>query len=108
MSALHLSLLSVFIGLALVIKAQEQTHKELFASSLFTPVKSFTSGVEGPAVDQSGMVYAVNFNHQGSIGRVTPQGEASLFIELPNGSIGNGIRFDSNGNMFIATTINLY
>jgi sugar lactone lactonase YvrE len=37
---------------------------------------------------------------------VTPQGNASIFIELPNGSIGNGIRFDSNGNMFIADYTN--
>ena len=106
MSALQISLLLVFIGFSFITKAQNPTQQELFKSSVFTPVKSFTSGVEGPAVDRSGMVYAVNFNHQGTIGMVTPQGEASLFIELPNGSIGNGIRFDSNGNMFIADYIN--
>ena len=106
MSVLHLSLLFVFIGFASVNIAQEPTHKELFKSTVFTPVKSFTSGVEGPAVDQSGTIYAVNFNHQGAIGKVTPQGEASIFIELPNGSIGNGIRFDSHGNMFIADYTN--
>jgi sugar lactone lactonase YvrE len=58
--------------------------------------------VEGPAVDKSGNVYAVNFDHQGTIGKVTPSGEASIFIELPEGSIGNGIRFDSKGDMLIA------
>jgi sugar lactone lactonase YvrE len=52
------------------------------------------------------MVYAVNLHHQGTIGMVTPQGNASIFIELPNGSIGNGIRFDSHGNMFIADYTN--
>jgi gluconolactonase len=33
---------------------------------------------------------------------MTPEGKPSLFIELPKGSIGNGTRFDSHGNMFIA------
>jgi sugar lactone lactonase YvrE len=33
---------------------------------------------------------------------VDPQGNASLFVRLPEGSIGNGIRFLSNGNMLIA------
>jgi len=74
----------------------------LFKSSLFTPVKSFTEGVEGPGVDKDGNVYAVNFDHQGTIGKMTPDGKASVFIELPKGSIGNGIRFDSHGNMLIA------
>ncbi|MEV2846130.1 hypothetical protein ABND12_02330 [Paenibacillus larvae] len=30
------------------------------------------------------------------------EGECSVFLELPPGSIGNGIRFDSRGNMLIA------
>ena len=106
MSALHLFLISISVVFPFITKEQEPTHNELFKSSVFAPSKSFTSGVEGPAVDQSGTIYAVNFNHQGTIGKVTPQGDASIFIELPNGSIGNGIRFDSNGNMLIADYIN--
>ena len=34
------------------------------------------------------------------------QAEASVFIELPNGSVGNGIRFSSKGDMFIADYTN--
>ncbi|TMI84160.1 MAG: SMP-30/gluconolactonase/LRE family protein, partial [Bacteroidetes bacterium] len=30
----------------------------------------------------------------------------SIFIELPNGSVGNGIRFSSSGDMLIADYIN--
>lgn len=82
--------------------AQSADTAVLFKSALFTPVKSFTTGVEGPAVDKDGNVYAVNFDHDGSIGKMTPDGKASVFIELPKGSVGNGIRFDSHGNMFIA------
>ena len=31
-----------------------------------------------------------------------PDGTAEVFVELPEGSIGNGIRFDSRGHMYIA------
>src|SRR5882762_11108902 len=83
-------------------RAQTADTTGLFKSSLFTPVKSFTTGVEWPAVDKYGNVYAVNFDHDGTIGKMTPDGKSSIFIELPKGSIGNGIRFDSHGNMLIA------
>ncbi|RCR66417.1 SMP-30/gluconolactonase/LRE family protein [Larkinella punicea] len=86
----------------LMISAMPNTAEELFKSTVFTPVNGFTSGVEGPAVDKAGMVYAVNFGKQGTIGQVTSTGEASVFIELPEGSIGNGIRFNKKGDMFIA------
>jgi len=79
-----------------------QKDTGLFHSKELTPVNSFTSGVEGPAVDFAGNLYAVNYHHQGTIGKITPAGEVSIFVELPAGSIGNGIRFDSKGNMFIA------
>lgn len=78
------------------------TVDDIVKSSLFTPANGFTSGVEGPAVDKAGMLYAVNFGKQGTIGQVKPDGKASVFIELPDGSIGNGIRFSKRGDMFIA------
>ena len=80
----------------------QQSEKELFVAKELTPPGGFTKGVEGPAVDKEGNLYAVNFKKQGTIGKITPTGEASVFLELPAGSIGNGIRFGSNGNMFIA------
>ncbi len=79
---------------------------ELFVSQEFTPVNGFTAGIEGPACDANGNLYAVNFERQHTIGKVTPNGEASVFVELQNGSIGNGIRFDSQGYMFIADYTN--
>ena len=82
------------------------TTAQLYTASEFTPVDSFTAGVEGPACDRDGNLYAVNYARQGTIGKVTPAGEASIFLELPNGSIGNGIRFDSYGDMFIADYTN--
>ena len=72
----------------------------------FTPEDEFTDGIEGPATDFQGNIYAVNYGEQGTIGKVTPEGKSSLFLRLPNGSIGNGIRFGQNGQMFIADYIN--
>ncbi len=79
---------------------------DLYKSSDFTPVNSFTSGAEGPAVDNDGNVYAVNYSKQGTIGKITPAGEGSIFLELPDSSIGNGIRFNSKGDMMIADYTN--
>ena len=87
----------LFTGTVLISYAQE-----LFVSTELTPSKSFTSGAEGPAVGRTGIVYAVNYAKQGTIGQITGDGKSSLFLELPSGSIGNGIRFDSKGNMLIA------
>jgi gluconolactonase len=96
-------LLSFFLVSCFLTKVSaQQSNPDLFKSSVLTPVNSFTNGVEGPAVDKEGNLYAVNFNRQGTIGKVTPAGEASLFIELPEGSIGNGIRFNRHGDMLIA------
>ncbi|WP_110354763.1 SMP-30/gluconolactonase/LRE family protein [Arenibacter sp. ARW7G5Y1] len=81
--------------------AVEQKRK-LYQSSEFTKPSLFPSGIEGPAVDANGILYAVNFESTGTIGQVDPNGKASLFVELPEGSIGNGIRFNSKGQMFIA------
>lgn len=94
----------VTLALVTVINACMAQNK--FTPELLTPANSFTSGAEGPAVDKDGNVYAVNYQRQGTIGKINPDGTSSIFIELPNGSIGNGIRFDSQGNMLIADYTN--
>ncbi len=67
-----------------------------------TADKLFTTGIEGPACDRRGFVYAVNFQKQGTIGRVRPNGKARVFVDLPDGSVGNGIRFGRDGMMYVA------
>lgn len=67
-----------------------------------TEVGVFTKGIEGPALGPDGNIYAVNYDRPGTIGKVTPEGEASVFVTLPEGSIGNGIRFNTEGDMLIA------
>jgi gluconolactonase len=84
----------------------DKPSPELFKSSVIMAVNSSTEGVEGPAVDKSGTLYWVNYDHQGTIGMLSPGGKPAVFIELPDSSIGNGIRFDSNGNMLIADYTN--
>ncbi|WFC41132.1 SMP-30/gluconolactonase/LRE family protein [Pseudoxanthomonas sp. SE1] len=66
----------------------------------------FSAGIEGPASGPDGALYAVSFGHDGTIGRVTfdpdGTGRADLFMTLPEGSTGNGIRFDADGFMYVA------
>lgn len=81
-------------------------EENLDKSQDFTAEFLFTPGIEGPAVDSNKNLYAVNFGSEGSIGIVDEAGQASLFTMLPDGSVGNGIRFDSEDNMFIADYVN--
>ena len=62
----------------------------------------FTDGIEGPACDRDGNIYCVSFRHARNIARVSQEGRAELFVELPEKSAGNGIRFDRAGTMFVA------
>jgi sugar lactone lactonase YvrE len=80
--------------------------EQLYLSRIFTPPGGFTSGIEGPACDRQGNLYVVNYQSEGTIGKVTPQGACSVFVELPQGSIGNGIRFHSQGFMLVADYTN--
>jgi sugar lactone lactonase YvrE len=76
--------------------------EELFVAEPLTEQQSFTSGIEGPACDAAGNIFAVNFARQQTIGKVAPDGRASVFVELPNSSTGNGICIDSRGKLFVA------
>lgn len=62
---------------------------------------TFSKGIEGAAHDKQGNIYAVSFKKDGTIGQVK-NGKARRFVTLPKGSTGNGIVFDSAGNMYIA------
>ncbi len=87
--------------LAAPIVAAEKTET-LFVATPLTEEGAFTEGIEGPACDAQGNIYVVNFARQQTIGKVTPDGKATVFVELPGKSVGNGIRFDRSGAMFVA------
>jgi gluconolactonase len=99
-------LLITIVAISCNTQKQNKTSHELYRSSSLTALNTFTSGAEGPAVDKDGNLYAVNYSKEGTIGKITPSGTASIFIELANGSIGNGIRFNSKGVMLIADYTN--
>ncbi|QDU81854.1 Gluconolactonase precursor [Polystyrenella longa] len=77
-------------------------EENLFVAEPLTPEKSFTSGIEGPACDDVGNIYAVNYSERQTIGKTSPDGETEIFLKLPGKSVGNGIRFDQAGTMFVA------
>ena len=93
-----------FIAYAAFVAGRSNAAEDtLFVSKRITPEGEYTPGIEGPAVDASGNLYVVNFQQNGSIGRVAPGApQSELFTLLPPGSIGNGIRFDRQGRMYVA------
>ncbi|TMP32919.1 SMP-30/gluconolactonase/LRE family protein [Pseudoalteromonas rubra] len=90
-------------ALSLVVScASQQSDTELYQSQDWVTDGVFTQGVEGPAVNRDGELFAVNFARQGTIGQVSGKGKAGLYLSLPQGSTGNGIRFDAQDTMYIA------
>ncbi|MCW0449908.1 SMP-30/gluconolactonase/LRE family protein [Xanthomonas sacchari] len=93
-------------ALALLLAAPAGAQEPLFHARDLVGDGVFTDNIEGPATGPDGALYVVNFAHDGSIGRVQRdadgRGQATLFVDLPDGSIGNGIRFDRRGRMYVA------
>jgi sugar lactone lactonase YvrE len=87
---------------AIAVKTLVFSPLYAFQSTDLVAEQSFTEGIEGPAVNKAGELFAVNFKQQGTIGKVDKTGKGEVFITLPEGSIGNGIRFDKDHNMFVA------
>jgi len=83
-----------------------RADETLFVATPLTQPPEFTAGIEGPACDAAGNIFAVNFARQQTIGRVTPDGKGEIFATLPGTSTGNGIRFNRAGVMFIADYVN--
>jgi sugar lactone lactonase YvrE len=76
-------------------KEQPDIVKDLTAENLFS------ENIEGPNY-RDGILYVVNYQKDGTIGAVKPNGEVELFVTLPEGSIANAIQFDAGGNMLLA------
>jgi signal peptidase len=96
------SLLCAFT-VASILASSAIAQEALFQSRQITPAGEYTFNIEGPAVDRPGNLYVVNFAKPGTIGKL-PNGAAQseLFATLPEGSVGNAIRFDPEGRMFVA------
>lgn len=97
---LKVTLMLLLLHPALSLRAA--ADHDLFVAKPLTESGAFTPGIEGPACDTEGNIYAVNFQRQQTIGKVTPAGKVEVYLELPGKSVGNGIRFAKDGTMFIA------
>src|SRR5437588_10461374 len=97
-----LTYLAVILCCMLGLSAAPVDKEQLFVATPPTAEKSFTPGIEGPACDARGNIYAVNFARQQTIGKVTPDGKGEVFVQLPGKSTGNGIVFDKKGLMYVA------
>ena len=95
----NMPLPSKFGGASDIVYAPQEP---LFVARPLTLPGEFTSGIEGPACNTDGDIFAVNFGEQGTIGRVRGNGVGDIFVTLPAGSVGNGIRFGKDGTMFVA------
>ena len=99
--------ISIVLLFACEQKSNQTNHKKVekleeIDSQDFSVMGEFTGGIEGPAIDSEGNIYAVNYAKEGTIGKVNFEGKGEVFATLPEGSIGNSIRFDENEVMYIA------
>lgn len=100
------SCISLVLGAICIFSSMTALSKTA-DSEIFVKAGTFHAEVEGPDTDSAGNLFAVNFggaadSNKGSIGKVSPNGESSLLLRLPDGSTGNGIQFDAQGVMYIA------
>lgn len=104
--AVVIAILVVPLSVGATVDRTRDKPMELFTASPLTTEGSFTEGIEGPACDRSGNIFAVNYARQHTIGKTSPAGKSEVFLELEHGSVGNGIRFDRRGFMYIADYVN--
>ena len=96
----NLLLLGFFLFIHFIVSAQD--FERLHQAEDFTKENLFSQNIEGPAFDKNGNLYVVNFQKDGTIGLVKPDGKVDLFLTLPEGSTANAIQFDSKGAMYLA------
>ncbi len=94
--------LNKWFSLSILLLSHPFVVAENYQVSDWVADNTFTQGIEGPAVDINGNLFAVNFAEEGTIGIVDPSGNAKLYVKLPKGNTGNGIRISREGNMFVA------
>src|SRR5687767_9125500 len=80
----------------------DEADKKLWVATPLTKDKEFPAGIEGPACDREGNIFAVCFGKDQTIGKITPQGKGEVWLTLQDKSAGNGIVFDRAGQMYVA------
>jgi len=84
------------------LSPQQEFSKSLFKEYDHTAENLFTKNCEGPAVDKDGRLFVVNYQKDGTIALVQPDGKVELFVTLPGKSVGNSIQFNAQGHMLVA------
>ncbi|RAI97484.1 sugar lactone lactonase YvrE [Chitinophaga skermanii] len=88
---------------AMLLSSAAMAQTDLYKAKDLTKEKMFSVNIEGPNFDKKGNFYVVNYQQDGTIGKINPvTGEGEIFVELPNGSIANAIQFNSKGTMLLA------
>ncbi len=96
---MHRPLITAF---CLLTGSFSMAQEKLYEATALTEPGLFTGGIEGPACDAQGNIYCVKFGGEHTLGKTTPEGKAELFVNLPEGSKANGIRFGPDGMMYVA------
>ena len=114
MTRLAAFLLLVFLFHLVAGAAEPKDPTRLPAPSMTKPTMYCTgfAFAEGPAIDRDGNLYVVNYREWGTIGRITPQGAASILIDLRKKLPAegdklpscNGLKIDDEGNLIGAET----
>jgi sugar lactone lactonase YvrE len=99
---LTISISLLFLSLSLLAQKTDDFATSRYQARDLTAENLFTENIEGPNFDKSGNLYVVNFQKDGTIGLVHPDGSVELFVTLPEGSTANAIQFDAAGNMLLA------
>lgn len=88
--------------LFILVPALSFGQSEYYKAHDFTAENLFSENIEGPNFDSKGNLYVVNYQRDGTIGLVKPDGTASLFVTLPYESVANAIQFNKEGYMLLA------
>lgn len=104
-SLLRLFLLSILIASCAHTSLRREPAETLYVSEPLSAPGRFSKSVEGPAVDVHDNLYFVHNLNRGTLGTIVqliPHQEPQVWLELPAGVVGNSIRFDASGKMFLA------
>lgn len=88
-----------------LFKSERAPAETLYVSEPVTAHGLFGKSVEGPAVDRQGHLYFVHNLERGTVGTIikwSPGKEPQTWLELPQGVVGNSIRFNKEGHLLLA------
>lgn len=102
MSCFFTAFLCTLFLFTLTICGFAQGAQKTYISRDLTKEQLFSRNIEGPVTDSRGRLFVVNLERDGTIGLVRENGECSVFVELPEGSIGNSLRFGKQGELYVA------